>query len=161
MKIRTMTAWFGGLEGRSLTLRDGLNILCAPNESGKSTWCAFLRTMLFGLNTARRERAGQKPDKQKYRPWSGTPMSGSMELITPEGPVTLRRWTERDSQPMQAFSATGDAGIRPHRGFRRAAAHGRRGDGVRAHRLHPPGRDVGPERTGAGPAHRRFDVRRG
>lgn len=106
MKIRKMTAHFGALDGRSLELSDGLNILYAPNESGKSTWCAFLRTMLFGLNTAQRGRTGQRPDKLKYRPWSGKSMSGSLELMTAEGPVTIRRWTERENQPMQAFSAT-------------------------------------------------------
>ena len=106
MKIKKMTAYFGGLEGRTLTLGDGLNIIYAPNESGKSTWCAFLRTMLYGVNTAQRAKAGQKPDKVKYRPWSGAPMSGSMELACDLGPVTLRRWTERANQPMQAFSAT-------------------------------------------------------
>ena len=101
-----MTAWFGALEGRSLELSRGLNILYAPNESGKSTWCAFLRTMLYGLDTSQRARAGQKPDKLKYRPWSGAPMSGSLEAETANGPVTVRRWTERENQPMQAFSAT-------------------------------------------------------
>ncbi len=106
MIIKTMTAWFGALEGKSLTLGPGLNVLFAPNESGKSTWCAFLRTMLYGLDTAQRSRQGQQPDKVKYRPWSGSPMSGSMELDTSTGPVTLRRWTERAGQPMQAFSAT-------------------------------------------------------
>ena len=49
MKIKKMTASFGCLEGRSLELGEGLNILYAPNESGKSTWCAFLRTMLYGM----------------------------------------------------------------------------------------------------------------
>ena len=106
MKIGKMTARFGALDGRTLELSDGLNILYAPNESGKSTWCAFLRTMLYGLDTSQRPRAGQKPDKVKYRPWSGAPMSGSMELDTEAGPVTIRRWTERENQPMQAFSAT-------------------------------------------------------
>ena len=106
MKIKKMTAYFGALNGESLELREGLNILYAPNESGKSTWCAFLRTMLYGLSTAQRARAGQKPDKVKYRPWSGIPMSGSMDVETGRGPVTLRRWTEKAAQPMQAFSAT-------------------------------------------------------
>ena len=101
-----MTAHFGALDGAELELGGGLNILYAPNESGKSTWCAFLRAMLYGVSTSQRARAGQKPDKIKYRPWSGTPMSGSMEIETPDGPVTIRRWTERDAQPMQAFSAT-------------------------------------------------------
>ena len=106
MKIKKMTAHFGALDGDTLELDGGLNILYAPNESGKSTWCAFLRSMLYGVSTSQRTRAGQKPDKLKYRPWSGTPMSGSMDVDTADGPVTIRRWTERDSQPMQAFSAT-------------------------------------------------------
>ena len=100
-----MTAHFGALDGDALELSEGLNILYAPNESGKSTWCAFLRAMLYGVSTSQRTRAGQKPDKVKYRPWSGTPMSGSMDIETPDGYVTLRRWTERDDRPMQAFSA--------------------------------------------------------
>ena len=74
MIIKKMTAHFGALEGKSLELGRGLNVLYAPNESGKSTWCAFLRTMLYGLDTAQRARQGQQPDKVKYRPWSGAPM---------------------------------------------------------------------------------------
>lgn len=106
MIIKKMTAWFGALEGKSLELGPGLNVLFAPNESGKSTWCAFLRAMLYGVDTSQRLKQGQQPDKVKYRPWSGSPMSGSMDMDTAEGPVTLRRWTERSAQPMQEFSAT-------------------------------------------------------
>ncbi len=106
MIIKRMTAWFGALEGKSLELGPGLNVLFAPNESGKSTWCAFLRAMLYGVDTSQRLKQGQQPDKVKYRPWSGSPMSGSMDIDTADGPVTLRRWTERSAQPMQAFSAT-------------------------------------------------------
>ena len=106
MYIKKMTAWFGALDGKSLELNRGLNVLYAPNESGKSTWCAFIRAMLYGVDTAQRSRQGQLPDKQKYRPWNGTPMSGSMDILTDAGAVTLRRWTERAGQPMQAFSAT-------------------------------------------------------
>jgi DNA repair exonuclease SbcCD ATPase subunit len=107
MKILNMTAHFGALEGQSLQLGQGLNILYAPNEHGKSTWCAFVRAMLYGISTSQRAKAGQKPDKVKYRPWSGTPMSGTMDLVSDTyGPVTIRRWTEKANQPMQAFSAT-------------------------------------------------------
>ena len=106
MYIKKMTADFGALEGRTLELEKGLNVLYAPNESGKSTWCAFIRAMLYGVDTSQRARQGQLPDKTRYRPWSGTPMSGVMDLDTAAGAVTLRRWTERADQPMQAFSAT-------------------------------------------------------
>lgn len=106
MKIKKMTAHFGILNGDTLELGDGLNVIYAPNESGKSTWCAFLRTMLYGMNTAQRAKAGQKPDKVKYRPWDGASLAGSLEMETESGPVTIRRWTEKAAQPMQAFSAT-------------------------------------------------------
>lgn len=106
MIIKKMTAHFGTLDGASLAPGPGLNILYAPNESGKSTWCAFLRAMLYGVDTGQRVKQGQQPDKKKYQPWSGAPMSGSMDLETASGPITLRRWTERAGQPMQAFSAT-------------------------------------------------------
>ena len=106
MKIKKISGHFGTLEGRELELSDGLNVLYAPNESGKSTWCALLKTMLYGINTAQRAKAGQQPDKTKYRPWSGAPMSGSMDVETAQDKITLRRWTERANQPMQAFSAT-------------------------------------------------------
>ena len=51
MKIYSMTATFGKLDHQTLTLKPGLNIIEAPNEWGKSTWCAFLVAMLYGLDT--------------------------------------------------------------------------------------------------------------
>ena len=35
MKIKSMTASFGRLDGEKLELKDGGNIIEAPNESGK------------------------------------------------------------------------------------------------------------------------------
>ena len=90
MIIKKMTAWFGTLEGASLELGEGLNVIYAPNESGKSTWCAFIRAMLYGVDTGQRARQGQQPDKKKYLPWSGAPMSGSMDVLTAEGSTVLR-----------------------------------------------------------------------
>jgi len=56
--VRKMTASFGVLQNRTLELSPGLNIIEAPNEYGKTTWCAFLRAMLYGIDTAQRGRAG-------------------------------------------------------------------------------------------------------
>ena len=41
MKIKEMHATFGALERRTLAPGPGLTIIQAPNEGGKSTWCAF------------------------------------------------------------------------------------------------------------------------
>lgn len=105
MKIREMTAKFGVLDNETLRLEPGLNIITAPNESGKSTWCAFIRAMLYGVNASERERAGYKPDKLRYAPWSGAPMSGEMELEHGGRRITITRYTKTPSAPMRGFSA--------------------------------------------------------
>ena len=74
MKIRKMTAHFGTLKGESLVLGEGLNVITAPNERGKSTWCAFLKAMLYGVDTSKRASAGVLPDKTRYAAWDGSAM---------------------------------------------------------------------------------------
>lgn len=105
MIIRHMQGTFGTLDGEQLRLDTGLNIIYAPNESGKSTWCAFLRAMLYGIDTSQRARAGFVPDKQKYAPWSGKPMAGELELEQGGKCITIRRWTEAPNAPLRGFSA--------------------------------------------------------
>ena len=103
MDILHLTGTFGRLDRNRLDLSPGLNLLYAPNESGKSTWGAFIRTMLYGLST--RER-GPMADKNRYAPWSGAPLQGRMELHTDDGDYTLLRETRRATAPMGEFSCT-------------------------------------------------------
>lgn len=100
-----MTAVFGKLQGQTLELGDGLNIIQAPNETGKSTWCAFLLSMLYGVNSRERERAGHVPDKVRYAPWSGAPMSGRLDCRVDGQELTLLRSTRRQANPMGEFRA--------------------------------------------------------
>ena len=100
-----MTANFGKLRGSTLELQDGLNILQAPNETGKSTWCAFLLSILYGINSRERDRAGFIADKNRFAPWSGASMSGRMDCSTELGELTLTRTTRRQTSPMGEFSA--------------------------------------------------------
>ena len=105
MKIRKCTASFGKLENESLSFRDGLNVIYAPNESGKSTWCAFIMAMLYGIDSSERARNGYLPDKLRYAPWSGAPMEGTMELEADRCDITITRSTKGKNAPMQEFSA--------------------------------------------------------
>ena len=100
-----MTAAFGKLQGSTLNLKDGLNIIQAPNETGKSSWCAFLLAMLYGINSRERDRAGFIADKNRYAAWSGTPMSGQMDCRFQDRELTLIRATKRPSAPMGEFQA--------------------------------------------------------
>lgn len=109
--IRKMTATFGTLEQAVLTPERGLTVISAPNESGKSTWAAFLRVMFYGLDTRERDRAGSLADKNKYQPWSGAPMSGELQLEWEGRDITLRRTTARGGSMQQfeaVYTATGD-----------------------------------------------------
>lgn len=105
MRINKLTASFGKLQNETLTLHPGLNVIYAPNESGKSTWCAFIRAMLYGVDSAERARAGYLPDKLRYAPWSGAPMEGRMELTADHFDITITRATKAQSAPMRDFSA--------------------------------------------------------
>ena len=102
MQIKRLAATFGKLEQEELTLEPGLNVIEAPNESGKSTWTAFLRVMLYGLNT--RDRS-PNADKRRYLPWSGSAMEGVLEASTGLGDVSILRRTARANSPMGSFSA--------------------------------------------------------
>ncbi len=105
MTINKLTASFGKLEGKSLELNEGLNVICAPNESGKSTWCAFIRAMLYGVDSSERQKTGYLPDKLRYAPWSGAAMQGEMELAADGKDITITRTTKLKSAPMREFSA--------------------------------------------------------
>ena len=101
MDILHLTGVFGRLDRSRLDLSPGLNLLYAPNESGKSTWGAFIRTMLYGLST--RER-GPMADKNRYAPWSGAAMQGRMDVLADGRACTLLRSTRRAVAPMGEFS---------------------------------------------------------
>lgn len=102
MRLKQLTALFGRLDNETLTLHPGLNIIEAPNESGKSTWTAFLRVMLYGMNTRDRSPLA---DKRRYLPWSGRMPEGQMDLTCSLGEITVTRQTLHPGSPMGQFSA--------------------------------------------------------
>ena len=104
MRILSMTATFGKLDNETLHLDSGLNVLSAPNEWGKSTWCAFLTAMLYGIDTRERSRGDTLADKERYLPWSGKPMSGTLRILHEGRDITIQRRT-RGRVPMGDFLA--------------------------------------------------------
>ena len=112
MIIKKMTATFGKLDGAVLELKEGLNILQAPNEGGKSTWCAFLRAMFYGIPTRERDTKTTLAEKNRYAPWSGAPMAGEVLLTWRGRDILLRRFA-KGAAPFGGFeavdAATGEA----------------------------------------------------
>ena len=91
MKIYSMTATFGKLEHATLAFHPDLNIIHAPNEWGKSTWCAFLVAMLYGIETRVHTTKTAIADKERYAPWSGSPMAGRIDLCWQGRNITIER----------------------------------------------------------------------
>ena len=104
MRIYRMTATFGKLEHATLTLEPGLNVIHAPNEWGKSTWCAFLLAMLYGLDTRAKTTKTSLADKERFAPWSGSPMAGSMDISWKGRDITIQRAT-KGRTPLGEFRA--------------------------------------------------------
>lgn len=104
MRIYNMTATFGKLEHARLELKPGLNVIEAPNEWGKSTWCAFLLAMLYGLDTRAKTTKTTLADKERFAPWSRSPMSGRIDLNWNGRDITIERST-KGRVPMGVFRA--------------------------------------------------------
>ncbi|QDE94506.1 AAA family ATPase [Myxococcus xanthus] len=80
---------FGRFSGLAHDLGPGLHLMYGPNEAGKSTLLAFLRSMLFGF-----EKRGQP---ERYEPAHGGAFGGELTLTTHAGPLLVRRIASRRS----------------------------------------------------------------
>lgn len=105
MILLHLRANFGKLHGE-LHLHKGMNLLCLPNEAGKSTWSAFLVAMFYGVDTSERANAQNQglPAKERYRPWDGGELSGAIDLLWGGRRITIERATA-GRVPMGAFRA--------------------------------------------------------
>src|SRR5215471_12764632 len=81
-------------------LNPGLNVFYGPNETGKSTLMAFVRSMLFGF-----EKRGSA---RRYEPVKGGSHGGSLELIVGDTRLRLERRQGRHARGSVALY-TGDA----------------------------------------------------
>ena len=104
MKLISVQGHFGSLNGVKIEFPDGFSRLVLPNGWGKSTLCALIRVMFYGLNTSKRDTASALSDKSKYVPQDGKPMSGRMEIEWNGRRVTIIRDTGKGG-PMQDFQA--------------------------------------------------------
>ena len=103
MKIHKLTASFGPLQGETLRLHGGLNMISMPEEEKRTAWCRFAAAMLYG--------SSEEDASFLYR--KGVPAEGRMELTSNGCGITLLRQTERHAEPLQAFSAVYTEGNAP------------------------------------------------
>ena len=82
---------FGKLQGFSMELTDGLNVICRDNGFGKTTLAVFIKAMLYGL-PASTKRDLDKNERKKYAPWQGGNYGGSLEFESEKGRFRIERF---------------------------------------------------------------------
>ncbi len=104
MRLISIQGHFGCIAGEKITFDGGFCRRILPNGWGKSTLCAFIRVMLYGLNTSKRDTAAMLADKNRYVPLDGQAMSGRLTLHYQGRNIVILRTTKRGG-PMQEFEA--------------------------------------------------------
>lgn len=81
--IRLKLIYFGRFMNREIELKPGINLICGPNEAGKTTIHTFIKGMLFGIERLRGRGASSKDDiYTKYLPWDYPGAYGGQMDIT-------------------------------------------------------------------------------
>ncbi len=70
---------FGKLANININFNEGVNIISQPNGWGKSTLAAFLKAMLYGLESKKEAKAYDK-ERKIYEPWQGGSYGGSLDF---------------------------------------------------------------------------------
>ena len=96
---------FGRFADLRVELDRGLNLLLGPNEAGKSTLLAFIRSVLFGFD--RRQSA------RRYEPRTGNAFGGELTLKTPSGTLVVQRTGSRRRVEGELIVRDGQGAILP------------------------------------------------
>ncbi len=98
--IRCHIEGFGRLSDFSLSFHSGLNAHRMENGGGKTTLCAFIRAMLYGLSDSRKQSLSEN-ERKRYLPWQGGAFGGSL-TVSHEGRLyrITRRFGARPSEDL-------------------------------------------------------------
>lgn len=77
--IRMHVDDFGNLHNYNYDFDDGLNIVLHDNGWGKTTMAAFLKAMLYGLDSKRIKDVTEN-ERMRYLPWQGGKYGGSLDF---------------------------------------------------------------------------------
>ena len=98
--IRCHIEGFGRLSDFSLSFHHGVNALYMENGTGKTTLCAFIKCMLYGLADNRKQSLSEN-ERKRYRPGQGGAFGGSL-TVSHEGHIyrITRRFGARPSEDL-------------------------------------------------------------
>jgi hypothetical protein len=101
---------FGKLRNRSFDFADGLNLIFAPNEGGKSTLQRFLVGALYGqLRPDLKVQRRMDPWVDRYKPWHGLEYGGILWCRLADGrEMELHRYFGREETRVEIRTPTGE-----------------------------------------------------
>ncbi len=80
---------FGRIEDFKYDFSEGLNTIIEDNGWGKSTFCAFIKAMFYGLTYNARVKT--LTERKHYKPWSGAPYGGSLTFVSNDKTYRVER----------------------------------------------------------------------
>ncbi|MBP5238845.1 MAG: AAA family ATPase, partial [Clostridia bacterium] len=95
---------FGGVKNLTLIPSGGINVITAPNESGKSTVAAFIKFIFYGFGGQRRQALAEN-ERSLYMPWDGSRAGGGITLSTPEGKFRVERYQSAAKETLDIYDA--------------------------------------------------------
>lgn len=75
---------FGKLENVDISLDEKITVVYGKNEAGKSSIASFVKYMLYGFDSVKKQDVFENM-KKKYMPWDGGGCSGHMEFVCEDG----------------------------------------------------------------------------
>jgi len=101
---------FGKLRDRILDFQDGLNLVFAENEGGKSTLQRFLVGLLYGqLRSDLRVQRRLDPWVEQYKPWHGPEYGGILWCRLTDGhEVEIHRSFGKEETRIEIRASTGE-----------------------------------------------------
>lgn len=76
---------FGKLKNTEYTFSDGINLIYGKNESGKSTICEFILSMLYGLPNKGKQTHDDLAAREMFKPWDTESFGGSLYFTDDNG----------------------------------------------------------------------------
>lgn len=67
---------FGKFKNKTLEFKDGINLIYAPNEGGKSTIQGFIKCFLYGMGMNKKNI--KENERKRYLPWTGEKAQGEL-----------------------------------------------------------------------------------
>lgn len=101
---------FGCISDKEFNLDKGLNIIYGKNGSGKSTLLAFIVFMFYGVKI--KKEAGKLSFKEKFLPWDGKAMQGTLIFEHKKSTYSLSRIISQAENTVSLFCVNTGAQIK-------------------------------------------------